>query len=78
MVSLPVELVRSTPPNDAHAKFGGLRHRAAHVHDIAAEPIKLGDRQHVTGFEAVEEPSEPAPLRSGDVARNRLGDTVLM
>ena len=46
MVSLPVELVRSTPPsasNDPHAKFGELRHRGAHVHHIAAEPIELGD-----------------------------------
>ena len=58
MVSLPVELVRSTPPKreamDAHPKLGELRHRAAHVHDIAAEPIELGDHQHVTGFETVQ------------------------
>src|SRR5215217_1967877 len=42
--------------------------------DIATEAIELGDHQHVPGFEAVEETSEPAALRGGDVARDGLGD----
>jgi hypothetical protein len=42
--------------------------------DIATEAIELGDHQHVPGFEAVEETSEPAALRSSDIAGYRLGD----
>ena len=59
---------------DANPKFGELRHRAAHVHNIAAEPIEFGDNQHVTGFEAIEEAREPAALCGSDIAGDCLGD----
>ena len=53
---------------NAHAKLDELCHCAANIHDIAAEPIEFGDHQHITGFKAIEESSEPAPLRSSNVS----------
>src|SRR3954465_8119020 len=59
---------------DAHPKFGELCHCGADIHHIAAEPIELGDHQHVTGFEAIKEAREPAPLRGSDISGYRLSD----
>src|SRR3954454_18790565 len=59
---------------DAHPKFGELCHCGADIHHIAAEPIELGDHQHVTGFEAIKEAREPAPLRGSDISGCRLSD----
>src|SRR5215211_4811680 len=41
---------------------------------FATERPELGDYQHVTSFEAVEEAGEPAALRGVNVPRHRLCD----
>jgi hypothetical protein len=54
--------------------IGELGDGAADIHGVAAEAIKLGDHQHVAGFEFVEKAGEPAALGGGDAPRDRLGD----
>src|SRR5208282_3496334 len=57
-----------------HADLSELRHGAGYVHRIAAEPIELGDDQHVVEFEPIHEAIEAAALAGGDASGNRLGD----
>ena len=67
--------------NGRAPQLSELCHRAAHVHDIAAEAVELGDHQHVTGLETVEKTRKAAALRSSDVSETvsettRRGSTL--
>src|SRR3954463_8640017 len=50
------------------------RQRASDIHGVATEPIELGDDQHVTDLEPIDESGEAGPLSDGDAPRDRLGD----
>ena len=41
---------------------------------VTAEPIELGDDEHVPGFEFIHQSRETPTLRNGDAARDGLGD----
>ena len=41
---------------------------------VSAEPIELGDDEHVPGFEFIHQSRETPALRNGDAARDGLGD----
>lgn len=42
------------------------------AHGVAAEPVELGDHQHVAGLQSVEQAREAAALCGGDAARDGL------
>jgi hypothetical protein len=76
IVSLPVELVRSTPPSARQWTRTPSRragHGGAHVDGVAPEPVELGGHQHVAGLQAVELAREAAALGGGDAAGDGLG-----
>jgi hypothetical protein len=41
-------------------------HRGPNIHSIATKAIQLGHDEHILLLQAVEQPSEPGPLRRCD------------
>src|ERR1700677_3020924 len=59
---------------DPHTHLGQSGDGGGDVDRVPAQPIQLGDDQHVILLELVQQLDEARPLLDGGTARHRLGD----